>query len=43
MSLNFTSLAEYLAVDRSALMREIKYLKEDEFIEIHNKIIKINF
>ena len=43
MSLSFTSLAEYLAVDRSALMREVKYLKEDELLEINNKIVKINF
>lgn len=43
MNLSFTALSEYLAVDRSALMREIKYLKEDEIIEINNKIIKINF
>ena len=42
MSLSFTSLAEYLAVDRSALMREVKYLKEDERVSLAqiNNIIK---
>lgn len=43
MSLSFTSLSEYLSVDRSALMREIKNLKEDNIIEINNKCIKLNY
>mgnify|MGYP003307687914 CR=1 FL=1 len=38
----FTELAEYIAVDRSAMTRELKNLKEDNIIEINNKIIKIN-
>jgi CRP-like cAMP-binding protein len=37
-----TELAEYIAVDRCAMSREIKNLKEDNIIEINNKIIKIN-
>ena len=36
---SLTDLADYLSVDRSAMMREIKLLKEDGFIEkIGNKI-----
>lgn len=41
LPINFSQLANYLSVDRSALMREIKNLKEDNIIEINNKIIKI--
>lgn len=33
LNLNFTELADYFGVDRSALMREIKNLKNDGFIE----------
>lgn len=36
---SLTDLADYLSVDRSAMMRELKLLKEDGFIEkIGNKI-----
>lgn len=36
---SLTDLADYLSVDRSAMMREIKFLKEEGFIEkIGNKI-----
>lgn len=35
----FTELADYLAVDRSAMSRELKYLKEEGFIQITNKKI----
>lgn len=34
---NFTDLADYLAIDRSAMSRELKYLKEEGFIEIKGK------
>ena len=37
----YTSLAEYLAVDRSAMMREIKSLKDDKIIEIDGKKITL--
>lgn len=37
----YTTLAEYLSVDRSAMMREIKNLKDDEIISIKNKRITI--
>lgn len=33
LNLNFTELADYFGVDRSALMREIKNLKNERFIE----------
>ena len=37
---SLTDLADYLSVDRSAMMRELKLLKEDGFIEkIGNRII----
>ena len=40
---NLTELAEYLSIDRSAMMREIKRLKEDKIIESSgNKITLLN-
>ena len=37
---SLTDLADYLSIDRSAMMRELKLLKEDGFIEkVGNKII----
>ena len=37
---SLTDLADYLSVDRSAMMRELKLLKEDGFIEkVGNRII----
>lgn len=35
----FTLLAEYLSVDRSAMMREIKNLKDEHIIEVNSKRI----
>lgn len=37
----YTDLADYLSVDRSAMMRELKNLKEDKLIEDINKKITI--
>ena len=37
----FTDLADYIAIDRSAMTRELKYLKEEGFIEIKNKRITL--
>lgn len=37
----FTELADYLAVDRSAMSREMKYLKEEGFIQVSNKKITL--
>lgn len=40
---SLTDLADYLSVDRSAMMREIKLLKDDGFIDkIGNRIVLIN-
>ena len=36
---NFSDLANYLGVDRSAMTRELKYMKEEGFIEIKGKRI----
>ena len=41
LKLNFTELADYLGVDRSALMREIKNLKNEGFIETKLNRIKL--
>lgn len=38
---SFTDLADYLAVDRSAMSRELKYLKEEHFIEIKGRKITL--
>lgn len=41
LPMNYSDLADYLSTDRSALMREIKKLKEENVIEIKNKIVTI--
>ena len=38
---SFTDLADYLGVDRSAMYRELKHLKEEGLIEIKNKRITL--
>ncbi|MDE5538945.1 MAG: Crp/Fnr family transcriptional regulator [Bacilli bacterium] len=38
---NFTDLADYLAIDRSAMSRELKYLKEEGLIEVKGKRITL--
>ena len=43
MPMTFTELANYLSVDRSAMSREIKYLKEDGFIEVTGRKITIDY
>jgi len=42
LSLSFTELADYLSVDRSAMTREIKYLKDEGFIKIDKKKVTLN-
>ena len=42
LSISFTDLADYLSVDRSAMTREIKYLKEEGFITISKKKVTLN-
>lgn len=41
LNYSYTDLADYLAVDRSALMRELKNLKEEKFIKDVNKKITL--
>lgn len=38
---NFIDLADYLAIDRSAMSRELKHLKDEGFIEIKGKRITL--
>ena len=38
---NFTDLANYLAVDRSAMTRELGYLKEEGFVSVKGKRITL--
>lgn len=38
---SFTALADYLAIDRCAMSRELKNLKDEGLIEIKNKKIKL--
>lgn len=42
LNISYTHLADFLSVDRSAMSREIKHLKEEGFIEIIGKKITIN-
>ena len=39
---SLTDLADYLSVDRSAMMRELKMLKEDGFIEKNKNKFTLN-
>lgn len=41
--MTYTELANYLSVDRSAMTREIKYLKDEGFIETNNRKIKLKY
>lgn len=38
---NYTVLADYIAVDRSAMMRELKNLKDEEIIKAENRRITL--
>lgn len=40
---SYTELADYLAIDRSAMMREIKNLKDEGFIKTNKKRITLCF
>ena len=41
LSGNFKELADYLSTNRSAMFRELKYLKEEKFIKIEGKKITL--
>ena len=43
LNYSYTDLADYLAIDRSAMMRELKNLKEDRLIKDVNKKITLLF
>ena len=43
LPLSITEIANYLSVDRCAMTREIKYLKEEGLIEINSKHIKVYY
>ena len=40
---SYTELADYLAIDRSAMMREIKNLKEEGIVTINSRKIVLNY
>lgn len=42
LDMSLTALAEYICADRSAMMRELKRLKDDGLISIDHKIVKLN-
>ena len=39
---SYTELSDFLAIDRCAMTRELKNLKEEGFIETHGRHIKLN-
>lgn len=41
LAFSFKDLADYIAVNRSAMFRELKHLKDDKFIEIKDKKITL--
>lgn len=41
LSMSFKDLADYLSIDRSAMFRELKHLKEEKLVEINNKKITL--
>lgn len=41
LTLSLTDLADYLAIDRSAMMREIKHLKEDRILSLDKKKVTL--
>ncbi len=43
LSMSLKDLADYISVNRSAMFREIKYLKEDNLINIENHKVTINY
>lgn len=43
LPITYTELANYLSVDRSAMTREIKYLKNEGFIETNGRKISLKY
>lgn len=42
LEMSFTALSDYICADRSAMMRELKKLKDDGLITIEHKIVELN-
>ena len=40
--MKLTDLADYICVDRSAMMRELRKLKDEGKVKIENKIVELN-
>ena len=38
---SFKDLADYLAINRSAMFRELRHLKDEKFIEVKNRKITL--
>lgn len=43
LSFSYTDLADYLSIDRSAMMRELKNLRDEGFIETKGKRISLKY
>ena len=41
LSFSFKELADYLAINRSAMFRELKSLKEEHFIDVNGRTITL--
>ena len=41
LSFSFKDLADYLAINRSAMFRELKHLKEEKLIEVNNRKVTL--
>ena len=42
LDMKLTDLADYICVDRSAMMRELRKLKDEGKVKIENKIVELN-
>ena len=40
---SYTILADYLAINRSAMNRELKHLKDEKVIDINKHMIRLNY
>ena len=41
LPMSYTTLAEYLSVDRSAMMRELKHLREEGKVEVDGRHVTL--
>ena len=42
LSMSYTTLAEYLSVDRSAMMRELKKMRDEALVDIHGRKVLLH-